>query len=156
MNKKDFMLEAIKLSSQNLTWNKWWPFGAVIVRNWKIIWRWKNQVTWSKDPTAHAEIQAIRDACKKINNFDLSDCEIYTSCQPCPMCLWAIYRSKIKKIYYWNTEKDARSINFRDDFIYKEFAKKPEKRELKSQQILHKEAIKVFEKRKIKKDKKMY
>jgi guanine deaminase len=148
--------QAIKLSSQNLIGNKGGPFGAVIVKNGKIIWKWKNQVTSKNDPTAHAEIQAIRDACKNIKNFDLSWCEIYTSCEPCPMCYGAIYRARIKKIFYANTEKDAAKIWF-DDYAIRQDIKKPiHKKSISTQQILREEAILVFKKRQAKKNKKMY
>lgn len=151
-----YIKEAIKLSAQNLVKNLGWPFGAVIVKDSKIIWKWKNQVTSRNDPTAHAEIQAIRNACKKLKTFDLSGCEIYTSCEPCPMCLWAIYRSHIDKVYFANTQKDAADIGFDDKFIYQEIGKVPSKRKIKFQEVDHQEAIKVFQKRNNKKNKKMY
>ena len=155
-NVSKYIKEAIRLSAQNLVKNLGWPFGAVIVQNSKIIWRWKNQVTSRNDPTAHAEIQAIRSACKKLKTFDLSGCEIYTSCEPCPMCLWAIYRSHIDKVYFANTQKDAADIGFDDKFIYQEIDKSPSKRKIKFQEINHQEAIKVFQKWDKKKNKKMY
>lgn len=151
-----YIKEAIKLSAKNLAFNLGWPFGAVIVKDAKIVWRWRNQVTSRNDPTAHAEIQAIRNACKKLKTFDLSWCDIYTSCEPCPMCLGAIYRAHIDKVYFSNTQKDAADIGFDDSFIYEEIDKPLSKRKIKFQEIDHEDAIKVFHQRKNKKNKKMY
>lgn len=114
----EFMKIAKDLASDNLRTNEGGPFGACVVRNGVIIGRGKNQVLSSNDPTAHAEVMAIRDACKNISSYDLSECELYTSCYPCPMCLSAIIWSNIKKVYYGNTKEDAKNIGFRDDFIY--------------------------------------
>ena len=119
MNK--YMQTAIDLSKKNLKTHHGGPFGAVVVKNGKIIGRASNSVLKNNDPTAHAEIMAIRDACKKIKSYDLSGCELYTSCYPCPMCLAAIIWSNIKVVYYGNTKKDAANIGFRDDFIYEYF-----------------------------------
>ena len=116
MNK--YMKIAKELSEDNLKTNVGGPFGACIVKNGKIIGKGSNHVLSNNDPTAHAEIVAIRDACKNINTFDLSGCELYTSCYPCPMCLFAIIWSNIKKVYYGNTKEDAANIGFRDDYIY--------------------------------------
>ena len=116
MNK--YMKIAKELSEENLKTNVGGPFGACVVKNGEIIGRGSNHVLQNNDPTAHAEIMAIRDACKKINSYDLSDCELYTSCYPCPMCLSAIIWANIKKVYYGNTKEDAANIGFRDDFIY--------------------------------------
>ena len=120
MNK--YMKIAKELADENLETNSGGPFGACIVKNGKIIGKGSNHVLSHNDPTAHAEIMAIRDACKNIKSYDLSSCEIYTSCYPCPMCLSAIIWSNIKKVYYGNTKEDAAEIGFRDDFIY-EFIK---------------------------------
>ncbi len=117
MNK--YMKIAKDLSEDNLKTNVGGPFGACIVKNGEIIGKGSNHVLRNNDPTAHAEIMAIRDACKNINSYDLSDCELYTSCYPCPMCLSATIWSNIKKVYYGNTKDDAANIGFRDDFIYK-------------------------------------
>jgi len=155
-NNSKFMLEAIDLSAQNLKIEKGWPFGAVIVKNSKIVWKWKNQVTSSNDPTAHAEIQAIRSACKKLKTFDLSWCEIYTSCEPCPMCYSAIYRARIDKIFYANTEKDAAEIWFDDSAIHQDVKKNITQKHIPTKQLLRDEAIEVFYKRQNKKNKKMY
>ena len=116
MNK--YMKIAKELADNNLKTNVGGPFGACIVKDGKIIGRGSNHVLENNDPTAHAEIIAIRDACKNINSYDLSECELYTSCYPCPMCLAAIIWSNIKKVYYGNTKEDAADIGFRDDFIY--------------------------------------
>ena len=117
MNK--YMKIAKELADNNLKTNVGGPFGACIVKDGKIIGKGSNHVLGNNDPTAHAEIEAIRDACNSINSYDLSDCELYTSCYPCPMCLSAIIWANIKKVYYGNTKEDAASIGFRDDFIYK-------------------------------------
>ena len=116
MNK--YMKVAKDLANENLTTNAGGPFGACVVKNGKIIGKGSNHVLENNDPTAHAEIMAIRDACKNINSYDLTGCELYTSCYPCPMCLSAIIWANIKKVYYGNTSKDAEEIGFRDDFIY--------------------------------------
>ena len=116
MNK--YMNEAEKLVQENLIDNSGGPFGAVIVKNGVIIGRGSNHVIKNNDPTAHAEIEAIRDACKNIKSYDLTGCSIYTTCYPCPMCLSAIIWSNMKKVYYGNTKEDAGDIGFRDDFIY--------------------------------------
>ena len=116
MNK--YMKMAKKLANDNLKTNAGGPFGACIVKDGKIIGRGSNHVLANNDPTAHAEVMAIRDACKNINSYDLSNCELYTSCYPCPMCLSAIIWANIKKVYYGNTKEDAADIGFRDDFIY--------------------------------------
>ena len=116
MNK--YMKIAKELSDDNLKTNVGGPFGACIVKNGQIIGKGSNHVLSNNDPTAHAEVMAIRDACKNINSYDLSECELYTSCYPCPMCLSAIIWANIKKVYYGNTKEDAENIGFRDDFIY--------------------------------------
>ncbi len=143
-DKKKFMAKAIELSinSANTIGG---PFGSVIVKDNKIIAEGSNKVTYSNDPTAHGEIVAIREACKKLNTFDLSGCEIYTSCEPCPMCLSAIYWSKLDKIYYANTREDAKNIDFDDSFIYLEIPKKIGDRKIKMIQMLRDEALNAFE-----------
>lgn len=130
MEKTDIMRKAIALSIENVK-NGGGPFGAVIVKDGKIIAHGVNRVTANNDPTAHAEISAIRAACEKLHTFDLSGCEIYTSCEPCPMCLGAIYWAHLDKIYYGNNKHDAADIGFDDSFIYNEMALKPEKRQKK-------------------------
>ena len=116
MNK--YMKIAKELANDNLKTNVGGPFGACIVKDGQIIGKGSNHVLANNDPTAHSEVMAIRDACKNINSYDLSDCQLYTSCYPCPMCLAAIIWSNIKKVYYGNTKEDAANIGFRDDFIY--------------------------------------
>lgn len=147
------MKEAIRLSQENMEKNIWWPFGCVVVKNWEIVWRWRNKVTSTNDPTAHAEVSAIRDACQNLQSFQLDDCEIYTSCEPCPMCLGAIYRARPKKIYYANTRTDAKNIWFDDDFIYEELSKKMEERTIPTIELWREEALKVFQARQDKQDK---
>lgn len=144
MNKEIFMKEAIELSINNVKTGKGGPFGAVVVKDGKIIARGTNSVTSSNDPTAHAEVNAIREACKVLNTFQLDDCEIYTSCEPCPMCLGAIYWARPSKVYYANTKVDAAEINFDDDFIYKEIAKPLSERNLKFIQMSREEALVAF------------
>lgn len=114
----EYMKISKELASENLKTNAGGPFGSCVVKNGKVIGKGSNNVLSNNDPTAHAEIMAIREACKNINFYDLSDCELYASCYPCPMCLSAIIWSNIKTVYYGNTKKDAAKIGFRDDFIY--------------------------------------
>lgn len=141
---KTFMREAIRLSFENMRAGKGGPFGAVIVKDGKIIARGFNQVTSSNDPTAHAEVVAIREACKALNRFQLDDCEIYTSCEPCPMCLGAIYWARLTKMYFANTKVDAANIGFDDQFIYQEIDLPLSERKLKSEQLLSDEALLAF------------
>jgi tRNA(Arg) A34 adenosine deaminase TadA len=138
------MRKAIELSLENIK-KGGGPFGAVIVKDGKIIATGVNRVTSNNDPTAHAEITAIRKAAGKLKNFDLSGCEIYTSCEPCPMCLGAIYWAHLDKMYFANTKADAQNAGFDDSFIYEEINLKPEDRKLKSQQLLREEALAAFE-----------
>ncbi len=119
MYNQEFMLKATSEADNNLQTNEGGPFGAVIVKDDKIVGKGHNRVLINHDPTCHAEIEAIRDACKNLNTHDLTGCTLYTSCYPCPMCLSAIIWANIKKVYYGNTAKDAADIGFRDDFIYK-------------------------------------
>lgn len=142
----EFMKEAIRLSLANVEEGKGGPFGAVIVKDGKIIARGVNQVTSSNDPTAHAEVVAIRMACQSLNSFQLEGCEIYTSCEPCPMCLGAIYWARPDKLFYANSKEDAARIQFDDQFIYEEIAKPVEERKLFTKQILRKEALEAFKK----------
>ena len=144
MKKDDFMRKAIELSLKNIE-NGGGPFGAVIVKDGDIIATGVNRVTASCDPTAHAEVSAIREAARKLGTFNLSGCEIYTSCEPCPMCLGAIYWARLDKMYYANTKTDAKNIGFDDSFIYDELELKPANRKLPSETLLHSEAIKAFE-----------
>ena len=143
MNHNFFMKKAIELSINNIE-NKGGPFGCVIVKDNQIIAEGANGVTLSNDPTAHAEIVAIRNACTILNTFDLSGCALYSSCEPCPMCLSAIYWSHIDKIYYGNTRLDASKIGFDDDFIYNELNKELSIREIPMEQVYKDEASKAF------------
>lgn len=140
------MNEAILLAESNIVELKGGPFGAIVVKNGEIVGRGSNHVTTDIDPTAHAEIVAIRDACKNLNTFDLSDCEIYASCEPCPMCLGAIYWARLGKLYYAGTKDDAAKADFDDSFIYKEFELPKDKRLIPSVQVMRDKAVKVFEK----------
>lgn len=145
MNEQKLMKLAVALSRKGMKLRKGGPFGAVIVKNGKIVGEGYNQVTSTNDPTAHAEVVAIRNACKTLNTFSLEDCEIYCSCEPCPMCLSAIYWARIGKIYFANTKNDAAAIGFDDAFIYHEFEKKPEERSIPALKIEEPDAAKVFE-----------
>ena len=140
---KNFMLRAIELSINSAN-NKGGPFGCVIVKNNKIIAEGSNKVTLSNDPTAHAEIVCIRAACQKLKIFNLTGCDLYSSCEPCPMCLSAIYWSHIDNIFYANTREDAKKINFDDSLIYSEFSKKIEDRKIPIKQMLRDEALQAF------------
>ena len=142
--KEKFMLRAIELSINSVN-TVGGPFGCVIVKENKIIAEGSNKVTSSNDPTAHAEIVAIREACKKLNTFNLNGCDLYTSCEPCPMCLSAIYWARIDKIYYANTREDAQKIDFDDSLIYSEFNKNIGERKIPMIQMMRNEALKAFE-----------
>ena len=141
--KNIFMMRAIELSIESAK-SKGGPFGSVVVKNNKIIAEGSNKVTMNNDPTAHGEIVAIRDACQKLNNFDLSGCDLYSSCEPCPMCLSAIYWSRIENVFYANTRIDATSIDFDDSFIYSEINKDLENRKIKMHQMHRDEALEAF------------
>lgn len=139
-----FMREAIKLSIDNVKSGKGGPFGAVIVKDGKIIAHGTNEVTSSNDPTAHAEVVAIRNACKMLGTFQLENCDIYTSCEPCPMCLGAIYWSRPARLFFANTKKDAAEIHFDDQFIYQELEIPYQDRKLFTKQLLREEALEAF------------
>ena len=153
--KNEFMKRAIELSIKSVN-NGGGPFGSVIVKGDKIIAEGSNKVTSNNDPTAHGEIVAVREACKKLNDFSLNGCELYSTCEPCPMCLSAIYWARIDKIYYANTREDARKIDFDDSLIYTELHKNIDKRKIPMIQILRNEALKAFELWDKKKDKVKY
>ena len=138
------MRKAIALSVENIK-KSGGPFGAVIVKDGIVIASGVNRVTANTDPTAHAEVIAIRKASKKLGTFDLSGCEIYTSCEPCPMCLGAVYWAHLDKMYYGNTKTDAKNIGFDDAFIYDEINLKPEHRKVQTTQLLPDEAIFAFD-----------
>ena len=140
-----FMQEAIRLSKNGMDKNEGGPFGCVIVKEDKIIGRGNNKVLCNNDPTAHAEIIAIRDACKTLGTFQLDGCEIYTSCEPCPMCLGAIYWARPKIIYYANNREDAASIGFDDSMIYEQMAITIADRKIPIIGLSNKDAIKIFE-----------
>ena len=155
-----YMKIAKELAKENLETNKGGPFGACVVKNGEIIGKGSNKVLSNNDPTAHAEIMAIREACKNIKTYDLSNCEIYTTCYPCPMCLSAIIWSNIKTVYYGNTKQDAKNIGFRDDFIYEYInnisQNKQDENILELKSMDREETIKEFEKFKNKEDKIIY
>lgn len=141
---EQFMQRAIDLSLESVQ-NGGGPFGAVIVKNNEVIAASSNSVTLDNDPTAHAEVNAIRSACKKLATFDLSDCTIYTSCEPCPMCLSAIYWAHINTIYYANTKEDAAAIDFDDSFIYDEIKTAIKKRSIPTYKMMSEQAISAFQ-----------
>ena len=138
------MKRAIELSKESIN-SGGGPFGSVIVKDEKIISEGMNRVTVDNDPTSHGEIVAIRNACKKLNTFNLSNCSLYSSCEPCPMCMSAIYWSRIGKVYYANTRDDAKKINFDDSLIYSEIPKKNEDKKIPIKQMMRNEALKAFD-----------
>jgi len=153
---EEFLNEAFSQAFHSVRNNIGGPFGAVIVKDNKIIGKGGNRVIEQHDPTAHAEIVAIRNACKNLENFDLSGAVLYATCEPCPMCLSAIYWANIETVYYCSTRYDARDIGFRDNHIYEEMGKTPDARELIFKQILHPRAIELFTEWKTKQDKTPY
>ncbi len=155
MDKTELMREAIRLAEENVR-NGGGPFGAVIAKDGEIVATGVNRVTPDCDPTAHAEVSAIRAAARKTGSFDLSGCEIFSSCEPCPMCLGAIYWAHLDRLYYGNDKHDAAEIGFDDAFIYKELSLNPSERILKSEQLLHNEAILAFRQWQAKDDKVEY
>ena len=142
-SKKKFMLRAIELSVSSASTDGG-PFGCVIVKDGKIVAEGNNKVTATNDPTAHGEIVAIREACRKLNTFNLLGCELYSSCEPCPMCLSAIYWSHINIVYYANNRDDAKKIDFDDSMIYSEINKKVSERKIKMYQMMRDEALEAF------------
>ncbi len=144
MTQESFMRRAISLASQNVREGLGGPFGSVVVKDGEIIGEGSNRVTSSCDPTAHAEMLAIRAASAKLGNFDLSGCEIYTSCEPCPMCLSAIYWAKLDRMFYGNTIVEADAIGFSDEFLYKEIALSMDERKLEAKRLLEEEALESF------------
>ncbi len=155
MTNDELMREAIRLSEENVA-NGGGPFGAVIARGGEIIATGVNRVTASNDPTAHAEVSAIRRAAQQLGTFNLAGCEIFTSCEPCPMCLGAIYWARLDRVYYANTKADAKAAGFDDSFIYDELALPRDRRKLPSVPMMRNEAIKVFEEWARKEDKVEY
>jgi guanine deaminase len=154
--KENFMQAAIDLSLKGPRENKGGPFGAVVVKDGRIIGRGSNQVTSSNDPTAHAEVVAIREACKNLNSFQLEGCELYTSCEPCPMCLGAIYWARPDRVYYANTREDAAGIGFDDSMIYGELDKKFSERKIPFIQLGREQALLAFKEWNDKGDKTLY
>jgi len=145
MSNATYMREAVQLAEQGMRSGLGGPFGCVVVRRGKIVGRGSNRVTSTNDPTAHAEVVAIRDACTALQTFQLTDCELYTSCEPCPMCLSAIYWARIPQVYYGNTRADAAAIGFDDDFIYQQVPLAPEARTVKMERLLRDEAQIAFQ-----------
>ncbi|MDZ4795032.1 MAG: nucleoside deaminase [Bacteroidota bacterium] len=141
---KKFLERAIELSKQGMLSGQGGPFGCIVVRGDEIVGEGNNQVTSSNDPTAHAEVVAIRNACEKLGTYQLNDCEIYTSCEPCPMCLGAIYWARPKRVVYANTKEDAAAIEFDDDFIYNEIAASMPDRKIPFVHYPHPKAAEVF------------
>lgn len=151
--KKKFMTDAIRLASRAINKEAGGPFGCVIIKDGKIIARGNNSVTAQNDPTAHAEVVAIRKACKKLKSFQLDGCDIYTSCEPCPMCLGAIYWSRPSKVYFASTRHDASDAGFDDDFIYHELSLETTMRKIPFEFFPLQQALDVFEQWKVKPDK---
>jgi tRNA(Arg) A34 adenosine deaminase TadA len=141
---REFMRQAIRLSVRMMRRGAGGPFGAVVVRDGKVVGRGWNQVTSANDPTAHAEVVAIREACRQLKTFRLDDCDLYTSCEPCPMCLAAIYWARLRNVFYGNTRQDAAKIDFDDQFLYHEVALPLRRRKLRMKQLLHREALAAF------------
>ncbi len=156
MTDKDFMARAIQLAEKGMGNGSGGPFGAVVVKDGKIVGEGYNNVLSKNDPTAHAEILAIREACENLNSFQLEDCTIYTSCEPCPMCLGAIYWARLQKVYYACTQEDAAEIAFDDQHIYEEMEKQPGDRNIKFESLMRNEALPLFKKWKSKPDKTPY
>lgn len=156
MSPEDFMREAIKESEAGLRAGRGGPFGCVIVRDGKVIARGNNRVTSTNDPTAHAEVTAIREACRALGKFSLEDCDLFTSCEPCPMCLAAIYWARIPRVFYGNTRADAATIGFDDDFIYQQIPLPPERRAIDMKPLLRDEAQSAFMEWQAKPDKVRY
>jgi guanine deaminase len=150
------MRRAIELSLANVQSNKGGPFGAVVVKEGQIIGEGANQVLATSDPSAHAEVIAIREACRKLKTFQLTGCEIYSTCEPCPMCMGLIYWARPEKVYYANTAADAAKIGFDDAFIYSELARPREQRSIQMQQIMRDEALAAFKAWETKPDKVPY
>ena len=155
MTHQELMRLAIQLSEENVL-NGGGPFGAVIAKDGEVIATGVNRVTANNDPTAHAEVSAIRAACQKVKDFKLNGCVVYSSCEPCPMCLSALYWAGVSKIYYANTKDDAKAINFDDSFIYEQLSLERDERSIASEQMMRDEALKAFEMWRDKEDKTEY
>lgn len=150
------MQKAVELSRRGMEQGDGGPFGSIVVKGEEIVGEGWNQVLCENDPTAHAEVMAIRDACKKLGTFQLTGCEIYTSCEPCPMCLGAIYWARPSRVYYANSKEDAAAINFDDSFIYREIAVPHEDKKIPLIELPDEEALKVFRQWKEKNNKTLY
>ncbi|MBA4300270.1 nucleoside deaminase [Algoriphagus alkaliphilus] len=155
-SQKNFMLQAIDLAKKGMLAGNGGPFGCIIVKDGIIVGQGSNMVLKTKDPTAHAEVVAIRDACKTLDNFQLEGCEVYTSCEPCPMCLGAIFWARPAKVFYACTKNDAAEAGFDDDFIYQEIEVKPADRKIPMISLLREESLMAFELWKEKGDKTLY
>lgn len=153
---EQYMEEAIRLAEEAMRKGRGGPFGAVIVKNDEIVGRGQNRVLLRNDPTAHAEVEAIRDASKHLHNYELQDCTIYTSCEPCPMCLGAIYWARLERVFYAADRKDAGAIGFDDQFIYQELKKPINKRKIELLPMHREYALELFEEWRNKKDKQQY
>ena len=154
--REDLMQEAIRISLEKMRAGHGGPFGAVVVKAGRIVGRGWNQVTSTNDPTAHAEVVAIRQACRELNTFKLDWCELYTSCEPCPMCLSAVYWARIETVYYATTREDAADAGFDDELIYQELSRAPAQRKIVMRQLLREDALGAFEEWKGKPDKVPY
>lgn len=151
-----FMREAIRLSRENVRDGKGGPFGCVVVKEGAVIARGTNLVTSTNDPTAHAEVTAVREACRTLGTFQLTGCDVYTSCEPCPMCLGALYWARPDRIFFANGRQDAAAAGFDDLFIYEELPKEPAARRIPTVQMLREEALEVFREWDRKQDKVRY
>ena len=155
-SQKNFMRQAIQLAKDGMLSGAGGPFGCVIVKDGKIVGQGSNRVLTTQDPTAHAEVVAIRDACKNLNHFQLEGCELYASCEPCPMCLGAIYWARPDRVFFACTKEDAAAIGFDDELIYREIEIKPSKRKIPMENLLREESLEAFELWKEKGDKALY
>jgi len=155
-NKEKFMTEAVNAALKGMNNNEGGPFGCIVVKNGQIVGRGNNKVTSTNDPTAHAEVNAIRDACKNLDSFQLDGCEIYTSCEPCPMCLGAIYWARPDKVYYGSNQSDAANIGFDDAFIYEEIPLPYSERSIPFEQLARDIALEPFQEWTKKEDKTEY
>lgn len=155
-SQKTYMRQAIALAKNGMLAGNGGPFGCVIVKDGEIIGKGSNMVLKTNDPTAHAEVVAIREACKNLNHFQLEGCEVYTSCEPCPMCLGAIFWARPARVFYACTKEDAADAGFDDDFIYQEIEVKPSERKIPMENLLRDESLKAFELWKEKGDKTLY
>src|SRR5882672_5009266 len=156
MSQEKYMREALSLAESGMRSGRGGPFGCVVVRKGTVVGRGHNRVTSTNDPTAHAEVVAIRDACANLETFQLTECELYTSCEPCPMCLSAIYWARIPTVFYGNTRADAAAIGFDDDFIYQQVPLAPEKRTIAMKSLLRDETMAAFKEWATKTDKVRY